>query len=44
MKYFLQDVVKIIDSLEYFIVENEKTARAYIKKSSSQRKYSERYK
>ena len=26
------DVVKIIDSLEYFIVENEKTARAFIKR------------
>ena len=26
-----KDVVNIIDSLTYFIVENEKTARAYIK-------------
>ena len=26
------DVVKTIDSLEYFIVENEKTARAFIKR------------
>lgn len=26
-----KDVVNIIDSLTYFIVENEKTARAYLK-------------
>ena len=26
------DVVQIVDSLDYFIVENEKTARAYIKR------------
>ena len=26
------DVIRIVDSLDYFIVENEKTARAYIKR------------
>ena len=35
------DVIKIVESLDYFIVENEKTARAFIKRLLPQKQQSE---